>query len=97
MTSDDSLIEAMARAHYVSRYADEWENTMLAEKDSFLRAMRAALTALRDQGYAVVPREPTEAMLTEGASECWGENPHEDARDCWTAMLEAAEEGLGKP
>lgn len=62
---------------------------------------RAALRALEEQGYAVVPREPTEAMVRAAMDE-WHEDKntvylHVLMRDCWRAMLNAADVPLAEP
>jgi hypothetical protein len=51
--------------------------------------------ALQSAGYAVVPVEPTEAMLSVGA-ESYGDPFYfkmDDARECYTAMIQAARGG----
>lgn len=50
----------------------------------------AILSALRAAGYAVVPREPTEAMLQSGENEFWKENTPEPG-ETYRAMIAAAE------
>lgn len=60
-------------------------------KDWMLRA-DAALTALDAAGYAVVPREPCEAMRKAGTAALAEDEPRKwKAGDVWAAMVEAGE------
>lgn len=66
-------------------YAHEW-------------AAQAALQAIHDAGFAVVPREPTEAMFEAGFDATWvelhpGEHPDDvnNPAVCWRAMLSASQ------
>ena len=50
---------------------------------------QAALTAITEAGYAVVPVEPTEAMLEQGSR--GGDIPY--SGEVWDAMIKAAQGG----
>lgn len=54
---------------------------------------RACLTAIEQQGYVVVPKEPTSAM-SDAASEAigkdWVDGEFPDEEKIWSAMLSAA-------
>ena len=71
-------------------------------QEEYIRVARAALTALRAQGYAVVPRDPTPLMLQAAhpasRNQSWPLNssPDRENYEVWTRMLAAADEGLGK-
>ncbi len=94
--------EAMARAMQ-DRYEREspwkgdgttWDELEEHTRQGWLEDARAALRALSEQGYAVVPVEPTEAMVAAAMDE-WHEDRntvylHVLMRDCWRAMLDAA-------
>lgn len=108
----EQLIEAMARAMKATANAHvEANNARLAKAGMWPdhrssptdeTLCRAALTAISEAGYAVVPRDPTEAMIeayqngpfpvTE--ADDYGDYDNFDntmARDTWAAMLKAAE------
>jgi len=62
-----NIVELMARALHTK----EWEGQPGPEpfhihKLYWLDAAQAAVQALKDAGYAVVPREPTEKMIKRG-------------------------------
>ena len=87
--SEDSLIEAMARAMGEA-------NGVGCASPQLKHYARAALTALRAQGYAVVPREASAAMCEAGSAHDRKDIPPvttSQADAVWTAMLAAAEEG----
>lgn len=81
--SKADIVEVMARAIAAqddatggSRYSAYW-----------LNLARAALTALEEAGYAVVPREPTEAMV----KAAWGQTEYfGQEREIWATMLAAS-------
>ena len=84
------LIETIARAMRSMSYADASD------------AGRSALilTAINEAGYAVVPREPTEAMTVVGGRICAdlssgrASQPYEDdAREAYRAMIAATTTG----
>lgn len=54
----------------------------------YARCIRAVLVAIEASGYAVVPVEPTEAMLASAFSEALV--PAGDAIACYAAMLAAS-------
>jgi hypothetical protein len=67
--SDEKIVEVMARAICDGEGSPccSWQACVDAERScpgARLSEARAALSALRDAGYAVVPVEPTEAMLS---------------------------------
>lgn len=92
----DALREAVARA----LHAHEWEDQPAHEpfhiaKDYWLGFADAALQAITDSGYAIVPVEPTEEMKLAGE----GEGPIgcevvglEDAAMIYRAMIAKAGE-----
>jgi hypothetical protein len=71
MTDRDKLIEAMARAiceyETPESYDDLPEISMI--KKYFRATAQAALAAIEAAGFAVVPLEPTEAMMRAGDQE----------------------------
>lgn len=71
------LVEAMAQAP-VSE--EQWQATSenVADRKTLDSWAEAALTAITEAGYAVVPVEPTEAMLERGRWEA------ESCTDDWT-------------
>ena len=95
----EKLVEAIARAmepsafatfdrgHTVQNYLAE-RAFLGAEKTvrSARRKVRAALAAIKAEGYAVLPREPTEAMVRAACDSCDTTPAGE-----WRAMVEAAE------
>lgn len=103
--ADDSVLEKIARA--IVR-ADEqnggppWEyivslgkHALNAKYDQARAAIEAHESALRDAGFVIVPREPTEAMVSAGNgvdgapsfSDARGEPP--DAEHIWHAMIDS--------
>lgn len=56
----DAVVEIMAKADW----GDGWGFLHPMDQDDSRRQMRAALAAIRDAGYAVVPVRPTPEMLT---------------------------------
>jgi len=59
---------------------------------SSLPEATAALAAIRDVGYAIVPVEPTEAMISAYFNPV-GSDEMTEAKQTWTAMLKEAQEG----
>lgn len=94
------MVESVARAIADSRAGDD-EGEFEALRDLvdfsgenkarsvFLEAARAALSALNEAGFVVVPREPTEAMVEAGDARLDAEQGW-DLSDIWSAMLSAA-------
>ena len=96
--SEDSLVKVMADAIWDECSKREVESIPGAyvPKSAWPLIAHACLAALRAQGYAIVPREPTEAMLS--AAKFAGPDrrePDGTTESVWAAMLAAAEEGLG--
>ena len=105
----DELIEAMARAAFERRHKgarncyawdDFWEENEY-QRNHYMNEAQAALAAIKANGFAVVPVEPTEAMRLAGAGELFGsadDNWGNDASLVYRAMLTAAQEpGEGEP
>lgn len=66
------LIEAIARALHDGDHPDdimEWPEHSDSWRANYARSAQAALTAITEAGYAVVPVEPTEAMLKAAADQ----------------------------
>ena len=98
--------EAMARAmwaYFVSRHPDPdsfllWEELRPSTHDDYRNNVDAALSALGEAGYAVVPVEATNAMMDAGIDAARRELPPLEQkapgfvqmRAAWTAMLEQA-------
>jgi hypothetical protein len=81
-------IEIMAKA--MRPYAQTEGSLEFAKMEA-----QAALKALSDAGYAVVPKVPTEAMKRAGATFLadgrWQKELCEDAESIYTAMIAAGE------
>lgn len=98
MTEEEKLIEAMAKALAPKAWGPLTEGSYLAQdnrRKASLKHARAALAAAREAGYAVVPAEPTEAMVQTGLDELRTHLGHggvivRDAVFCYRAMIEAA-------
>lgn len=93
----DDLREVIARAFWGAT-SDQY-NTFGTldedEKDELFRAADAALAAIKAAGCVVVPAEPTERMVRQGADAIDGADagmlPQEtQAEDCYRAMIEAS-------
>ena len=67
-----------------------WAELSEGQRNWHRMAARAVIVALQREGWAVVPMEPTEAMIEAGwphtADPCW----QEDVAKCWRAMIAAA-------
>jgi hypothetical protein len=74
------LIQTIARAMW-DWTAPETEHDWRGDErhQLYFDGAQAAITALHDAGYAIVPREPTEAMLEAGTFEA------ECCTDDWTS------------
>ncbi len=85
--AEDALVAAMARAVAQDFYASSWAETSEFRRGVCLSMSRAALAALRAQGVALVPVEPTEAML-----DAMGEMhmPFGEMRAAWDGALAAS-------
>lgn len=87
--TDNPAIEAMARAALAeSEYAAD-----CIAYETMCRMMKAALTAYHEHlaaaGFAVVPVEPTEAMVSAG-EDASGYFPAEPMDEIYRAMIAAA-------
>ena len=103
----DELREAVARAIYEEKglhrsTGREWPKATPGDRYDHLRFADAALAAIREAGFALVPVVPTEVMLKAGADTVaaleaglnrFSSNIAIDAAAIWYAMLEAAQEG----
>jgi hypothetical protein len=94
--TNDELRAAVARATWAAATGSdpnwiktEWSDFHPSARQSGYHMADAALAAIRLAGFAIVPVEPTEAMLIIGNVVCGG---GASAQDIWTAMLKAAQE-----
>lgn len=104
MSDRAEIIETMARALFYGFRLEVEDPPLVTWEDhevdpcheDYIAAASAALTALEASGMAVVPVEPTEAMLDNGGSSItrpsiyMGGTPpgaKRRARDVWAAML----------
>ena len=64
----DKLIEAVAKALFDTIHrehrGDAWPTTRDDVRDGWRKQARSALSAIEASGYAVVPKEPTEKMIS---------------------------------
>lgn len=76
MTTSPDLIEAVARAILAERYQLEngrlntnisWETIDENTRVRYLDQARAALSVIENAGFVLMPKEPTEEMLTDAA------------------------------
>lgn len=69
-----------------------WEEATEGWQKSMRESARAAVSALEKAGYAIVPREPTEAMLKAGRDVAphWHDDPMTPPIEYWQAMIAAA-------
>lgn len=92
------MVEAVARAICEERtWPGAWERACEPERDAWMRDARAALDAggwRISEGYALVPVEPTEAMIRAGVTQV----AHQDIRRVWSAMVAASQhvQGIGE-
>ena len=89
----DDIVEIMARRMYPATFELPRINLHKPLYDKAMAKSRAAVAALRDAGYEIVPVEPTEAMMREGAD--WlpvtpGGATNKCAGRVYEAMLTAA-------
>ena len=87
--TNNTMIEAMARAIWEIGAADD-----LSKDDSHFYA-KAALGAINDAGFVIVPVEPTFDMKMEGANAITADHMqkmanYDAAIDCYRAMINAA-------
>jgi hypothetical protein len=64
----DNLIHEMARASYNNNVSRRWEHERETKKKIFLKDMQAAIHRLNELGFAIVPIEVTDEMLSKGCS-----------------------------
>ena len=76
-----------ARAAIINAVGDTYSEMPIRE---VMRGSDAILSALRSAGFAVVPVEPTEEMLADGALQALTTERH--AQRVWEVMLKAAQE-----
>lgn len=93
----ESVVDVMARAALMAVLEQDYmfdscgflEDTKVEWLDQsetdFVPVAQAALSALKNAGYAVVPVEPTEAMVDAGA-----ERDTSIPETMWSAMIQAA-------
>jgi hypothetical protein len=86
MSDRDKLIEAMARGMAIDARAYEGPDLHWR---AYVDDAQSALAAIEANGFAVVPREPTEAMKI-AAFEAAGPHTEECPLDVWRAMIAAA-------
>lgn len=101
MTDTDALVEAVAKAiqDTTCRVISEDSLGVVATSlpdDECVNAARAALSAIEANGYRVVPVEPTQEMLSDGAS--WEDSCSKVVvGDVYRAMLSAAPKLTERP
>jgi hypothetical protein len=92
--TDDKIVEMMARGILCGLVgADTWDHPEMTDKAkaTYLRQATAALAALEKEGYAVVPVEPTEAMVDNAVDAGWtGPVGKLTISRVWQAMLAAS-------
>lgn len=78
-------------------FASTLEAASPLQRECILGAVDAALSAFAEAGYVLVPREPSEKMLKEGASYSWAnsadyseEASEDNALDIYKVMITAA-------
>ena len=94
----DELLEKMARGmHAVSLAAEEdelkpagWDDEALDHRKEWLSYARAALSAISAAGWAVVPKEPDEAMVKALSATVGAGRDPAPAMASWYARLRAA-------
>jgi len=63
----DKLVEELARAIWLDRFRDEpWEGANTYDREDYRGHTRAMLSRLDALGLAIVPKEPSEAMIEAG-------------------------------
>jgi hypothetical protein len=87
------VIEIMALAILNSdREAHGWppvaSRENIPDSEGYVRNARDVIAALADTGLAVVPVEPTEAMLTAG-QDAWLDDPARRSSTLYRAMIES--------
>ena len=88
-----SLVEKlMAQAAFECGGGKPFDELHHQVKAQCIREMNAALKALSDAGYAVVPKEPTEEMIEAGGHSPKQDSGYDDAETVYAAMLKSAPE-----
>jgi len=95
--------EKLARALWMATTgesrADKYEILMPIYHRFYHRHITAILADIEAQGFVIVPREPTEAMIIACINECGPIGgtclSETDARDNWSTMIDAAKGGEG--
>lgn len=98
----DQIVELVARAMHARVQKppnfvhgvdfNSWDGMAPSDRATFLGAAQAALSALRQASFAIVPVEPTEAMLDAGTQALWPPQtmlPGEASVTAYRAMLQA--------
>jgi len=97
MTNDlkTKIAEMAKRRHDVRRVKIggwSWEDLPPARKAEAIEKMEAALQAIHDAGYAVVPRDPTEAMIdAHYAAHATCGRAFASAEEVYAAMIQASQ------
>lgn len=61
------------------------------ERNLLKRRLVAALAAIRDAGFVIVPREPTEGMTSAGIDLVYDQSGDTEISEIWPAMIAAYE------
>lgn len=86
----DPIEEAVAQTLARELHGRSSSDDPIDLKDVARAAITAHVAALEAAGYAVVPREPTEAILVAAGFGEPGSNPYLDAQSDYRDMVEAA-------
>ena len=89
----DDLIERLARRRYNaerdSLFDPEWSDVTGYVRDALIQDVRDTISALRAEGFAVVPVEATPEMVEELYGSYLGPTSHEARVKCYRAMVAA--------
>lgn len=88
----DELKEKIARAIAYKKYSTRYDELMHYVRSQFEGQAQAALNAIDDAGYRVVPAQATAAQLSTGAK-AWVADPARLSSTLYRAMVEAAGKG----
>jgi hypothetical protein len=88
--ADMDWVEKLAITLYGDIGPNEWDEVDEDSKDMCRFNVRRLLSCLEEEGMVVVPREPTEEMLTAGAYDEYSGHTEMAAAITWRAMLAAA-------
>ena len=96
--TEGEIVEIMARAIFADQGPDDkWENFAAQTHEDYRGHARATIEALKAHGFAIVPIEPTEAMIHDGfvADPLGYDLPNEDMSmiygAIYRAMIQAAQ------